>query len=159
MSITPWKFAFFTNNHCMNRASLDKAQAARAGPRFTQIEAASNKSDHLVNKAQVAQAGPLFTQIEAASNKSNHLVAIKGLHKAPLWTKLRQSRQDHFSHRLKQPQTNLTIWWWKGFTQSTLIRNFLNIDYVTDTNQNPSKTITTKPLQTKRKVIMLQPLL
>jgi len=28
--------------------------------------------------------------------KSNHLVAIKGWHKAPLWTKLRWSSQDHF---------------------------------------------------------------
>jgi len=61
MSITP----LFTNDQSINCASLDKAQAA--------------------------QAGPLFTQIEAASNKSNHLVAIKGLHKAPLWTKLGQS--------------------------------------------------------------------
>ena len=45
------------------------------------------------------------------------------------------------------------------FAQSTLLRKFLNIDYVTNTNQNTSKTITTKPLQTKRKAIMLQPYL
>jgi len=74
-----------------------------------------------LDKSQAVEAGPLFTPIETASNKSNHLVV-------------------------------------KSFTQSTLLRNFLNIDYVADTNQNPSKTITTKPLQTKRKAIVLQSL-
>jgi len=49
------------------------------------------------------------------------LQAIKGWHKAPLWTKLRWSSQDHFKHWLKQPQTKLTIWWWKGLTQSTFL--------------------------------------
>jgi len=53
----------------MNCASLDKAQAAQAGPLFTQIEAASNKSNHLLNKAQAVQAGPFFTPIETVSKK------------------------------------------------------------------------------------------
>jgi len=36
-----------------------------------------------------------------------------------------------------------------------LLNKLKNIDYVTAYHQNPGKTITTKPLQTKRKAIML----
>jgi len=50
---------------------------------------------------------------------------------------------------MQTARTNLTICWWKGLTQSTLLSKFKNIDYVTayqskSQQNNNNQTITNK---------------
>jgi len=69
-------------------------------------------------------------------NNSEWTIQIKYINSTPFY-------------RCKQPQTNLTIWWWKRLTRSTLLSKFKNIDYITayqskSKQNNNNQTITKK---------------
>jgi len=68
MSITLWKFAFFTNDHSMNCPSSDKAQAELSSLKHIQPFGGNRGFNQSIsfNKAKAVPAGPLFTLIETA---------------------------------------------------------------------------------------------
>ena len=68
MSITPRKFAFFTNSHSMNYPSLDKAKAELSSLKQIQPFGGNRGFSQSIsfNKAKVVKAAPLFTLIETA---------------------------------------------------------------------------------------------
>ena len=61
----------------MNYSALNKAQADLSSLKQIQPFGGNRRFTQSIsfNKAKAVQAGPLFTLIETASNKSNHLAA------------------------------------------------------------------------------------
>ena len=52
---------------------------------------------------------------------------------------------------MQTARTNLTICWWKGLTQSTLISKFKNIDYVTAYQSNSKQNDNNQTITNKKK--------
>ena len=69
MGNTPWKFAFVTNDQGVTAHLWTKAQVVQAGPLFTQIEAASKKSNHKLRRPRQDHFSHRLEQHQFGGNK------------------------------------------------------------------------------------------